>query len=163
MLNACVFYRIARWCYLHHLTILARIFNRLNILLFLCKIPYQMPIGNGLRLSGGGMCLTLNGLSVGDNCTVGTMVVFMRNFPYKDLPRIGNNVYISHGACLVGPIVVEDNVIIAANSVVTKSIPRNAIVAGIPAKIIGWTTDNDYDPRDNPKYKEGTKPYLQTK
>ena len=55
---------------------------------------------------------------------------------------------------------MEDEVIIAPNAVVTKSVPRGAIVAGNPARIIGWTKNLDYDIFKNESWKEGTKPYL---
>lgn len=54
---------------------------------------------------------------------------------------IGNNVFIGIDSILMPGVVVEDNVIIAAGSVVTKSIPSGAIVAGNPARIIGRYED----------------------
>ena len=64
------------------------------------------------------------------------------------------------GAVIQGPVIIEDNVIIAPNAVVTKSVPKNAVVAGIPAKIIGWSDKLDYDIFADESWKEGTKPYL---
>ena len=52
------------------------------------------------------------------------------------MPVIGNNVEIHSGAKIVGPVRIGNNVIIGANAVVTKDIPDNCVVAGIPAKII---------------------------
>lgn len=49
------------------------------------------------------------------------------------------NVYISVGAIILGPITIGDNVVIGAGSVVNKDIPNNVIVAGVPAKQIGFT------------------------
>lgn len=162
-MNALTLYRMSHWCYIHKIPILPKFFSSINTFLFSCKIPYYIKIGNGTKFAGGGMCLNLNVQKIGDNCRIGTMCVGMRSFPYKELPIIGNNVYISHGVMLVGPVIIGDNSLIAANSVVTKSIPENAIVAGIPAKIIGYTTDLDYNPLDNPKYKDGYKPFLEDK
>jgi serine O-acetyltransferase len=65
--------------------------------------------------------------------------------PYKNAPIIGNHVYIGPGAVIQGPVVIDDNVIIAPNCVVTKSVPQYAIVAGVPAKIIGDVRKLDYD------------------
>ena len=50
--------------------------------------------------------------------------------------EIGNNVWIGDKATILAGVVIGDNVIVAANSVVTKSVPSNTIVAGSPAKII---------------------------
>lgn len=58
------------------------------------------------------------------------------NRHYPGVPVIGNNVYIAKGAIVIGGITIGNNVTIGANAVVTKPIPDNAIVAGVPAKII---------------------------
>ena len=50
--------------------------------------------------------------------------------------NIGDNVYISTGVTILGPVTIGDNVTIAANSVVIKDVPDNCVVSGIPAKII---------------------------
>ena len=80
--------------------------------------------------------------------------------PYKMTPNIGNGVYIGPGAVIQGPVVIDDDVIIAPNAVVNKSVPRYAIVAGIPAKIIGDVRKLDYDIFKDESWKEGTKEYL---
>ena len=61
---------------------------------------------------------------------------------------------------IAGPVVIEDDVIIAGNSFVNRSVPQGAIVAGCPAKIIGWRKNLDYAIETNPKYKEGHMPFL---
>lgn len=53
---------------------------------------------------------------------------------------IGDNVFVGMGCILMPGVKIENEVIVAAGSVVTKSIPKGAIVGGNPAKIIG-----DYD------------------
>ena len=49
---------------------------------------------------------------------------------------IGKNVWIGEGAAILPNVIIGDNCIIGANAVVTKSIPSNCIVAGVPAKVI---------------------------
>ena len=49
---------------------------------------------------------------------------------------VGSNVWIGYGACILRGVHVGDNSIIGTNSVVTKDVPANAVVAGIPAKVI---------------------------
>lgn len=58
------------------------------------------------------------------------------NSRYPGVPTIGNNVHISHGAIVFGGISIGNNVDIGANAVVNKPVPDNAIVAGVPAKIL---------------------------
>ena len=55
---------------------------------------------------------------------------------YKRDVEVGNNVWIGYGACVLRGVSVGDNSVIGANSVVTKDVPANAVVGGIPARII---------------------------
>ncbi len=50
--------------------------------------------------------------------------------------EVGSNVWIGYGACVLRGVSVGDNSIIGTNSVVTKDVPANAVVAGIPARVI---------------------------
>ncbi|HYH60214.1 MAG TPA: acyltransferase [Thermoleophilaceae bacterium] len=62
---------------------------------------------------------------------------------YKRDVRVGHNVWIGYGACILRGVTVGDNAVIGANSVVTKDVPANAVVGGIPARVIRM--------RDEPK------------
>jgi acetyltransferase-like isoleucine patch superfamily enzyme len=55
---------------------------------------------------------------------------------YKRDVEVGSNVWIGYGACILRGARVGDNAIVGTNSVVTKDVPANAVVAGIPARII---------------------------
>lgn len=55
---------------------------------------------------------------------------------YKRDVEVGNNVWIGYGACILRGVSVGDNSVIGANSVVTKDVPANAVVGGIPARVI---------------------------
>jgi acetyltransferase-like isoleucine patch superfamily enzyme len=55
---------------------------------------------------------------------------------YKRDVEVGNNVWIGYGACILRGVHVGDNSVIGTNSVVTKDVPANAVVGGIPARII---------------------------
>jgi acetyltransferase-like isoleucine patch superfamily enzyme len=55
---------------------------------------------------------------------------------YKRNVDIGHNVWIGYGACLLRGVRVGDNAVIGTSSVVTASVPSNAVVGGIPAKLI---------------------------
>lgn len=84
----------------------------------------------------------LNGIIVhydakfGKNC----IILHQVTIAGKDdgAPIIGDNVLIGAGAKLIGNIKIGNNVKIGANAVVTKDIPDNAVVVGIPAKIIRY-------------------------
>ena len=55
---------------------------------------------------------------------------------YKRDVEVGNNVWIGYGACILRGVSVGDNSVIGTNSVVTKDVPANTVVGGIPARII---------------------------
>jgi acetyltransferase-like isoleucine patch superfamily enzyme len=55
---------------------------------------------------------------------------------YKRDVEVGNNVWIGYGACILRGVRVGDNSIVGTNSVVTRDVPANAVVAGIPARVI---------------------------
>ncbi len=55
---------------------------------------------------------------------------------YKRDVRVGHNVWIGYGACILRGVTVGDNAIIGTSSVVTKPVPANAVVAGSPARTI---------------------------
>ncbi|WP_229104307.1 acyltransferase [Alistipes shahii] len=78
----------------------------------------------------------------------------------KEVPCLKNNVWVGPNVIIAGPVVIEDDVVIAGNSFVNRSVPKGAIVAGCPAKIIGWRKNLDYAIETNPKYKDGRMPFL---
>ncbi len=55
---------------------------------------------------------------------------------YKRDVEVGSNVWIGYGACILRGVRVGDNSVIGTNSVVTKDVPANAVVGGIPARVI---------------------------
>ncbi len=55
---------------------------------------------------------------------------------YTRQVEVGSNVWIGYGACILRGVSVGDNSIIGTNSVVTKDVPANAVVAGVPARIV---------------------------
>lgn len=144
MLNAIVFYRISRWLYLHRIPFLPKLITLLIFLIYNSKIPYQAHIGKGTKFGYGGMGVVVHSKAViGDNCSIGQQVTIGEgNNRYPGLPIIGNNVRISKGAIVFGGITIGNNVTVGANAVVTKPVPDNAIVAGVPAKILRFKDEN---------------------
>jgi acetyltransferase-like isoleucine patch superfamily enzyme len=55
---------------------------------------------------------------------------------YKRDVNVGHNVWIGYGACLLRGVSVGDNAVIGTSSVVTCEVPDNAVVGGIPARLI---------------------------
>src|SRR5690606_18074484 len=96
--------------------------------------PWMISIGNKVTITSGVRLLTHDGASWLFNDEKG------RRHLYRPV-KIGNNVFIGSNAIIMPGVVIEDNVIVAAGSVVTKSIPSGFIAGGNPAKIIGKFDD----------------------
>ncbi len=138
MLNAIFFYRISRWLYLHHIPFLPKLVTLLIFLMYNSKVPYQAKIGKGTKLGYGGIGVVIHKKAeIGENCMIGQHVTLGGgNSHYPGMPILGNYVKINHGAVIFGGITIGNNVEIGANAVVNKPVPDNAIVAGVPAKIL---------------------------
>lgn len=55
---------------------------------------------------------------------------------YKRDVRIGSNVWVGYGACFLRGVSVGDNSVVGTNAVVTRDVPANAVVGGVPARIL---------------------------
>ena len=55
---------------------------------------------------------------------------------YKRDVEVGHNVWIGYGACVLRGVQVGHNSVIGTNSVLTADVPENAVVGGVPAKVI---------------------------
>jgi acetyltransferase-like isoleucine patch superfamily enzyme len=55
---------------------------------------------------------------------------------YKRDVRVGNNVWIGYGASILRGVTIGDNAIVGTSAVVTKDVPANAVVAGMPARVV---------------------------
>ena len=145
MLNAIFFYRISRWCYLYHIPFVPKLITLLIFLVYNSKVPYQAKIGKGTKFGYGGIGVVIHSKAqIGDYCSIGQQVTIGGgNSMYPGLPIIGNHVRISKGAIVFGGITIGDNAIIGANAVVNKPVPDNAVVAGVPAKIIRIKKDEE--------------------
>lgn len=83
----------------------------------------------------------MNVNKIGNYCGFNAGVILGDN-GQEAKPILGDYVAFGPGAKAFGDITIEENVFVAANAVVTKNIPKNSIVAGVPAKIIKAKQEN---------------------
>jgi acetyltransferase-like isoleucine patch superfamily enzyme len=55
---------------------------------------------------------------------------------YKRDVRVGNNVWVGYGACFLRGVTVGDNSVVGTYAVVNRDVPDNAVVAGVPARVL---------------------------
>lgn len=107
---------------------------------------YPNTIGPGFRIYHAGDFVHVGpNVRIGRNCTMLPGVVFgnKSETPDNTLVVVGDNCYFGLGVKILGAVKFGNNVTIGANAVVTKNIPDNAIVGGIPAKIIKYKNNGN--------------------
>ncbi len=125
---------------------LAWLINHGQQIRFGIGISYKTKIGPGLYIGHEGGIVVSEFAVIGRNCNLSHQVTIgvSRRGARPGVPTIGDNVYIGPGAKLFGAIVVGDNAAIGANCVVTHDVPENAVVVGIPGKVISYEGSQGY-------------------
>lgn len=86
------------------------------------------------------------GVVLGDGCQIGHNVVFAtlnhglspedRQTTYPAPIVLGKNVWVGSNSTILQGVTIGDNAVVGAGAVVTKDVPENTIVGGVPAKVI---------------------------
>lgn len=104
------------------------------------ELPYKLNIGRNFTLYHGQALVINDGTKIGKNCTLrhSTTIGNKKNKDgtYTSCPNIGDNVDAGSNVCIIGPIIIGDNVVIGAGSIVVKDVPSNCVIVGNPARII---------------------------
>ncbi len=148
--KAVFFHRIANFFSIAKLDLIARIISQFSRFLTGIEIHPKAKIGENLFIDHGMGVVIGETSEIGNNVTIYHMVTLGGISPSinsddqrdsKRHPTLMDNVVVGSGAQVLGPVVIGKNAKIGANAVVTKDVPENAVMVGIPAKNVGTATE----------------------
>jgi len=150
--KAVFFHKIANFFAIAKFNLIARIISQFSRFLTGIEIHPKANIGKNLFIDHGMGVVIGETSEIGDNVTIYHMATLggispsinsneQRNI--KRHPTLKDNVVVGSGAQILGPVTVGKNAKIGANAVVTKDVPENAVMVGIPAKNVGETLGSD--------------------
>ena len=121
-------------------------FKRLTEILTGIEIAHNADIGKGLFIGHLGGVIIVHSTLIGKNASFheGVTIGGGGRGEKHGSPTIGDNVYFGAGAKVIGKINIGSNVMIGANAVVAKDVPDNAVVVGVPAKVISYEGSRDF-------------------
>ena len=137
-LHALWLHKVAHWLWHHRLRWFGRATSHIGRILTGIEIHPGACIGRRVFIDHG------MGVVIGETAEVGDDVTLYHGVTLggtswnkgKRHPTLGNGVVIGAGAKILGPITVGNGAKIGANAVVVKDVPANAVVVGVPGRIV---------------------------
>lgn len=145
-LHAVIFHRIAHWLWDNGFRLLGRFVANIGRILTGIDIHPGAVIGRKLFVDHGGGVVIGETAEIGENVTMYQGVTLGGVSPSIDSraqvnvkrhPTLQDNVIVSSGAQVIGPIVIGHGARVGANAVVLKDVPAGVAVVGIPARATG--------------------------
>ena len=144
--KAVFFHKIANFFCIAKMNLLARIISQFSRFLTGIEIHPNAKIGKNLFIDHGMGVVIGETSEIGDNVTIyhgvtlGGISPSIKSNEQRNIkrhPTLKDNVVVGSGAQVLGAVIVEKNSKIGANTVVTKDVPENAVMVGVPAKNVG--------------------------
>ena len=148
--KAVFLHRIANFFAVAKFDLIARMISQLSRFMTGIEIHPKAKIGKNLFIDHGMGVVIGETSDIGDNVTIYHMATLGGISPSinsedqretKRHPTLQDNVVVGSGAQVLGPITIGKNAKIGANAVVTKDVPENGVMVGIPAKNVGTATE----------------------
>ena len=156
--KALFFHKIANFFSKAKFDLIARLISQLSRFFTGIEIHPKAEIGKNFFIDHGMGVVIGETSEIGDNVTIyhattlGGISPSIKSDEQRDVkrhPTLKNNVVVGSGAQVLGPIIVGENAKIGANAVVTKDVPADAVMVGIPAKNVnedGSKSDTSFKP-----------------
>ena len=144
--KAVFLHRIANFFAVAKFDLIARMISQFSRFMTGIEIHPKAKIGKNLFIDHGMGVVIGETSDIGDNVTIYHMATLGGISPSinsedqretKRHPTLQDNVVVGSGAQVLGPITIGKNAKIGANAVVTKDVPENGVMVGIPAKNVG--------------------------
>ena len=148
--KAVFLHRIANFFAVAKFDLIARMISQFSRFMTGIEIHPKAKIGKNLFIDHGMGVVIGETSDIGDNVTIYHMATLGGISPSinsddqretKRHPTLQDNVVVGSGAQILGPITIGKNAKIGANAVVTKDVPENGVMVGIPAKNVGTATE----------------------
>ena len=148
--KAMFMHRIANFFAIAKFDLIARIISQFSRFMTGIEIHPKAKIGKNLFIDHGMGVVIGETSDIGDNVTIYHMATLGGISPsinsndqreLKRHPTLQDNVVVGSGAQVLGPVTIGKNAKIGANAVVTKDVPENGVMVGIPAKNVGTATE----------------------
>ena len=142
--QAILFYRLANWLHKLDFPFLPRFLTHFARFLTGIEIHPGAKIGNRVFIDHGMGVVIGENTIIGNNCLIyqGVTLSGTGKDRGKRHPTLGYNVTVGAGAIVIGNIDIGNNTRIGAASVVTKDVPPNSTVVGIPGRIVSQRDEN---------------------
>jgi len=145
-MRTCGYFRVKPWAKL----LLLYPFSKW--ILLRCRYKYGIVIPEYTVIGPGFFINRFGGIYVNGDAVIGSNVNFTHGImlgqanrgKYMGSPIVGDRVFLASGCKVIGRVKLGDGAVVGANAVVTKDVPENGVVGGIPAKVLSMAGSADY-------------------